>query len=325
MMKRILVPLDGSTTAEPAIPIAGRLARATGGSVVLLRTIPFLDDVDYEASLLYAASAELIPDAQLARQSAQHYLKGVAASSDLAGVNHEMLTTIGQAAAMIVAVASTRDIDLIVMSSHDHTDVKYHTCCNVTQTVTRHAPVPVFVLHNQASSCGPPPSVERPLRVFVPLDGSALAEAVLTPAAQLVAALADPRPAAIHLVRVVKPESVLGAARDMTKEERSLQQAQAYLTSIAEYLKKGIAAELKLAITWSTLLNNDVTQAIIRAAEEGEDKGPSCDLIALATHGRLGLQFLEMGSVAECLLAGTHLPIFIVRPENTQHLPHFAC
>jgi nucleotide-binding universal stress UspA family protein len=41
MFKRILVPLDGSARAEQAIPTAGRIARATGGSVVLLRvTLP---------------------------------------------------------------------------------------------------------------------------------------------------------------------------------------------------------------------------------------------------------------------------------------------
>jgi len=37
MFKRILVPLDGSTRAESAVPIAARIARASGGSVILLQ------------------------------------------------------------------------------------------------------------------------------------------------------------------------------------------------------------------------------------------------------------------------------------------------
>jgi len=37
MFKRILVPLDGSARAEQAIPVAARIARALGGSVILLR------------------------------------------------------------------------------------------------------------------------------------------------------------------------------------------------------------------------------------------------------------------------------------------------
>ena len=35
MFKRILVPLDGSTRAERAIPVAARIARAGNGPVVL--------------------------------------------------------------------------------------------------------------------------------------------------------------------------------------------------------------------------------------------------------------------------------------------------
>jgi len=37
MYKRVLVPLDGSVRAERAIPVAVRIARALGGSVILLR------------------------------------------------------------------------------------------------------------------------------------------------------------------------------------------------------------------------------------------------------------------------------------------------
>ena len=39
MFKRILVPLDGSGRAERALPIAARLARATGGSIFLVRVL----------------------------------------------------------------------------------------------------------------------------------------------------------------------------------------------------------------------------------------------------------------------------------------------
>jgi len=39
MYTRILVPLDGSTRAERAIPVAARIARASGGAVVLVRAV----------------------------------------------------------------------------------------------------------------------------------------------------------------------------------------------------------------------------------------------------------------------------------------------
>ncbi len=39
MFQRILVPLDGSLPAEHPLPIAARIARATGGSLHLVRVV----------------------------------------------------------------------------------------------------------------------------------------------------------------------------------------------------------------------------------------------------------------------------------------------
>ena len=40
MFKRILVPLDGSDLAERALPVAALIARASGGSIVLVGVVP---------------------------------------------------------------------------------------------------------------------------------------------------------------------------------------------------------------------------------------------------------------------------------------------
>lgn len=39
MFGHVLVPLDGSTRAECAIPVAARIARASAGEVILLRGV----------------------------------------------------------------------------------------------------------------------------------------------------------------------------------------------------------------------------------------------------------------------------------------------
>jgi nucleotide-binding universal stress UspA family protein len=44
---------------------------------------------------------------------------------------------------------------------------------------------------------------------------------------------------------------------------------------------------------------------------------PPCDLIAMATHGRGGMQRWMLGSVTERVLESTKMPLLIVRPNET--------
>ena len=58
-------------------------------------------------------------------------------------------------------------------------------------------------------------------------------------------------------------------------------------------------------------------------AENGEDAEGAgafgrCDIIAIVTHGRGGLQHWVLGSIAERVPGATKLPILIVRPESVK-------
>ena len=167
------------------------------------------------------------------------------------------------------------------------------------------------------------------MRALVPLDGSTLARTVIEPAAQLVAALASPGEGSLHLVRVVKPPtsqelrlaSEHGTAESL--EENKLHRAKIYLNTITDQLRTGPLALLNLSITWSVTIAQDVAHAIIQMAENGEDAEGAgafgrCDLIAIATHGRGGLQHWVLGSIAERVLGATELPILIVRPKSAE-------
>jgi nucleotide-binding universal stress UspA family protein len=130
-------------------------------------------------------------------------------------------------------------------------------------------------------------------------------------------------------MRVVKPPSSeeLRAAGDQESIERlkenTLHRAKTYLTSIADHLREGPLAALKLTITWSVAVDDDVAHAIIHMAENGEDAEGAgvfgrCDLIAIATHGRGGFEHWVLGSITERVLGATKLPILIVRPGVTE-------
>ncbi len=325
MFKRILVPVDGSTRAERALPVAARLARAAGGSVILVQVAALPGT--YSTYLASSAYAEAI-DTEL--KNAEDYLNGLANSELLAGIETETKALFGAAAPTILSVAYSYSADLIVMSSQGKTGLKRWVLGSVAQKIARHSPLPVFVLHEGGPlPARPQPDTHHPLHALVTLDGSALAKAALEPAAKLIAALSAPAQGALHLLRVVKPPAldVKGMEDDQEYIERlkanALHKAKTYLSSVAGSLREGPLADLRLSITWSVAIDDDVAHAIIRMAENGEDAEGAgvfgrCDLIAMATHGRGGFQHWVLGSVTERVLGATKLPLLVVRPEETE-------
>lgn len=330
MFQRIVVPLDGSARAERAIPVAVRLARASGGSIILLRItgIP----IAYEPALLtsYVAQtpfyAQEIQDAELAK--ARTYLADVAQSEALAGIRVETEALSGTpATALLDYLGSDGDhqVDLVVMCSHGRTGLRRWALGSIAQKVARHSPVPVLILREVSRTyVGRLIGGARPLRVVVPLDGSSLAEAALGPAAQLISALAAPAQGVLHLAQIVQLPAIAGESRswqsDLKKQEYLLQQATAYLSTRADNIRSAMADALGLKVTWSLSVREDVAEAIISMAERGEDieadEEEGCDLIALATHGRGGLERWMMGSITERVLTGTKLPVLVVRPQG---------
>lgn len=321
MYKRILVPLDGSARAESALPVAARLARASGGSVMLVQvaTIPVL----YETSTAASYTADLI-EAEI--NDAEDYLKALARSDVLAGIKTQICAVFGAAAQTILAVATSYTVNLIVMTSQGKTGVKRWLLGSVAEKVARHSPLPVLILHEAGATLSGPRPDGGPLRALVTLDGSVVAKAALEPAAQLVAALAEPGQGALHLLRVVKPpqfdERKISREHLETMRSEALHKAKTYMESVVTHLREGPLGSSQLALSWSVVLDDDIACAILRVAENGEEAEGAgvagrCDMIAIATHGRTGLQHWVLGSVTERVLGATRLPILIVRPDET--------
>lgn len=330
MFKRIVVPLDGSPRAERALPVAARIARASGGSIVLLRVagIP----AEY-APAMYASALSASPfygqevlEAALAE--ARSYLAAVAQSEQLAGIRIETSVLSGAAAPTILAVAGGDDgspVDLIVLCSHGRSGFTRWALGSVAQKVARHSPVPVLILREgEAELADRLTGAAPPLRALVALDGSQVAEAAIVPAARLVATLAAPERGALHLAQVVTLPTLHSEQEyqqhDGQIREQALLQATTYLSTVADDLRHSVATGPGLEVTWSVTVNEDVANTLIRMAELGEETGTSviqrCDLIAMATHGRGGLQRWMLGSITERVLDGTKLPLLIIRPQE---------
>jgi nucleotide-binding universal stress UspA family protein len=321
MFQRILIPLDGSTRAERAIPVAARLAHASGGTVILVRVVSkssgFWPSVAERSTL-----AQQVLAADLAE--AERYLRGVASSPELEDVPTESVVRYGPTVSSILATADASQADLIVMCSHGYTGITRRIMGSVAEKLARGASVPLLVLREDGPVPGEAhPGSARPLRALVPLDGSAEAKAALEPAAYLIAALAGSASGILHLVRVVQPLTTdLEEGGILTASAK----ARRYLRATAEHIREGFVApavtKLNLDVTWSVAVDTYVAETLIRTAEnpeasEGEDEVlAGCDLIALATHGRDGLQRWVMGSVTEQVLRDSKLPLLVVPPHS---------
>jgi nucleotide-binding universal stress UspA family protein len=318
MYKRILVPLDGSARAERAIPVAARIARASGGSVILLRvaTAP-IDTGKYSSTSGYV---EETVDVDLT--GATDYLEHIVGSDELASINTEVKTFTGAVAPAILSAAQSFHASLIVMCSHGYTGFKRWALGSVADKVTRHSPIPVLVLREG----GPLPATaaHRPVRALVAVDGSTLSEAVVEPAAYLAAALAEAtsQQGALHLLRVVDLPASGGKFKsdahiDTGLKEQMKHEDEEYLATLVQRLSEGgDLAHLDLTITSSVEADPDVAEAIVKKSEQEK-----FDFIALATHGRGGVQKWAMGSVAGRVLHATRLPLLIMRPQDVQTTP----
>ena len=162
------------------------------------------------------------------------------------------------------------------------------------------------------------------MRVLVPLDGSSLAEEALVPAVHLSTALSAPLQGALHLTQVIRlPAEYEYSQMDSVARARrkALSEAHVYLRMVKQRLRSGDLAHLNPQISSSVAVNKDVAQLLMCRAEHEEsledvDGVKKCDVIALTTHGRCGLERWVRGSVTERLLGTTKLPLLIVRPAS---------
>ncbi|MDO8673768.1 MAG: universal stress protein [Dehalococcoidia bacterium] len=143
-------------------------------------------------------------------------------------------------------------------------------------------------------------------KVMVPLDGSELAECVLS---HVKALAAVSHPGGIIFVRVVEPLSLstvtgFDVSADLfmriEKEERA--DAEKYLQGI---VKRFDADSIS---TRAELLFGFAAEALANYARKN-----AVDLIVIATHGRSGISRWVWGSVADRLLRSACAPIMIVR------------
>ncbi len=140
MIKRLLVPLDGSELAERALVVAGDLAESLNAVIVLARVVPPpVPGRFYAAHLL-----EQVQEAQA--REAEAYLSSVAERLRADRLSVETKVLSGDIAPALVRWAAEARCELIVMGSHGLGGLGSQVFGSVAQKVLHTSSCPVLVV-----------------------------------------------------------------------------------------------------------------------------------------------------------------------------------
>jgi nucleotide-binding universal stress UspA family protein len=282
VIERILVPLDGSETAEVAL--------------AYVQVLP-----SHRVRLLAVESdrADLTAVCTAARDC-KTYLEAIAALLREQGRDVETMVVFGNPAEQIIALAATAD--LVVMGSHGHGAVERFVLGSVADQVARHAPVPTLIVRSGPEAA----TAVRLTRIVVPLDGSTHAEQALPVAATLAADLGVPT----HLVRVLDFDALRATVQaGIHAASASMRSQEAVQRHVEEYLAEQVQELWNQDLTATAeVLTGSPAVTLLDAIRPD-------DLVVMTTHGRGGVRRWLLGSVADKLVRAAAAPVLLV-PAN---------
>jgi len=133
--RRILVPLDGSSRAAAALPLAGELARALGSTLVLARVVA-VEGLPEEVCG---------PWLEEARWRAQAQLEEEARRLERAGIVAAARAVVGHPVASILGLAQEMEAGLIALATHGRGGGDW-ALGSVAQAVVQRSPLPCLVV-----------------------------------------------------------------------------------------------------------------------------------------------------------------------------------
>jgi nucleotide-binding universal stress UspA family protein len=300
MYSKILVPLDGSKTAEKVLPYARYLADKFKVPVELLAVVDIAEVASHMASEKARFLDTIIDDAVRRLTS---YLGSVATT--FADTDVRCSVEKGKAEDTIIEEAATDKAMLITMATHGRSGLNRFLLGSVAEKVLRGMANPLLLIRatEEAKSEG-----EAMLKsIIVPLDGSELAEGVLP----MAAGMAKKLDLEVELFRTYHiPYNVYGGDEGFYAGNYEELLA-GVRDEAAQYLDKKAADLKNLGVAKVTCVTKEGLAAdeIILLGQKTPD-----NLIAMSSHGRSGVKRWVLGSVAEAVVRHCGDPVLITRP-----------
>jgi nucleotide-binding universal stress UspA family protein len=146
VVRKILVPLDGSKLAELALPHAVAMAKRSNAQVILIQAIHELEIAPSDR--VVAEKPPVSP-----QESAESYLRSVLADlRTKEGIDGEVMVREGHPAEVILQAAESEETDLIVMSTHGRSGLNRWVYGSVADKVLRQSPKPLLLIRSRVES-----------------------------------------------------------------------------------------------------------------------------------------------------------------------------
>lgn len=294
MIRRVLVPLDGSPAAEAALAHAVAIGSSFGAELCLLRVVEARGDLDPAVSAV---------DWRLQRVEATAYLQEVVERLESEGVAATAEVVEGTPADAVVRFVRGRAVDLVVLSSHGRGGATGAPFGGTVHKILSGVPASVMVVRAPAEAARPPGSVAY-RRVLVPTDGSSPSEWAL----HLAATISRAHEAELLVLQVVPDVELLCARFPFSAEETELV---ARLEAVQRERGEGYFRELEsqlggddLRARFRVVRAKRVSEGVRQVAGEEE-----VDLIALSAHGAAEVAF-PYGKLVQHLLS--HAPVSVL-------------
>ena len=299
MHSRILVPLDGSKVAEQVLPHARFFARALHIPVDLLSVV----DIEGLTALADPSHGRPIDTVLGERMHDREvYLETVGGS--FSGESVTCVVERGKPEEVIIEKAAAGDGTLIAMATHGRSGIQRWLLGSVAEKVLHGASNHLLLV--RASEGGRTDGEAILKTVVIPLDGSELAEGVISHAVELTKKMTLD---VILLRAYALPPSV--TVDDYGTYEQDLMglleaEAKDYLEEQVKLLKAKGIERISSVVDFGY-----GAEKIIAFAR----KTPN-NFIAMCTHGRSGIKRWALGSITERVVQHSGDPVLIIRAKS---------
>jgi nucleotide-binding universal stress UspA family protein len=296
MFKHILVPLDGSSLAECALPHSLSVARALGAKVTLLQVV--------EQAVAGGRTHSIDPlEWELSKAEAAAYLLGVGDRLRAAGLEATEVVLDGHPAGQVIAHARAEDADLIALSTHGRSGLSGWNTSSVVQKILLRARTSILLVPAYRSLAVDPLDFHY-RRLLVPLDGSKRAECVIP----VVTALATHHDAELLLVHAVRRPDLACRAPVAPGDQALADRLTARNRVEAERYLAGLQSQLSVPAQTRLIVSDHVAATLHQLAAD-----EAVDVVVLSAHGYSGDGRWSYGSVAARFIDYGHQPLLIVQ------------